>query len=158
MFCSQCGSANDSYASFCKECGESLTDYPQVANSFFTGEVTSRKMVSFKEAIRLGLENCLNSNGRATRAEYLWYQLFLCVLLIPALIGDAIFGGFGILTLLWFLFAVASGFMLTVRRLHDFGRSGWTMLWAIVPFVELILMGFLVFKRSDKGTNKYDLP
>ncbi len=145
MFCSQCGAENDDSASFCKMCGNS-------------SQVTNRKMVSFKEAIRLGFENCLNSNGRATRAEYLWYQLFLCLLLIPVAIGDEIFGGFGIFTLVWALFAVVSSFTLTVRRFHDFGRSGWTMLWAIVPFVELILMGFLAFKRSDKGTNKYDLP
>lgn len=39
----------------------------------------------------------------------------------------------------------------SIRRMHDIGKSGW---WALIPIVSL----FLLLKRSDEGDNGYGEP
>jgi len=41
-----------------------------------------------------------------------------------------------------------------VRRLHDTGKSGWTILLAIISLVGIILLVFLC-RDSDRGENQY---
>lgn len=46
----------------------------------------------------------------------------------------------------------------SVRRCHDFNASGWWNLLLVVPFVNLIFMLFLWFKRGDEDANGYGPP
>jgi len=51
---------------------------------------------------------------------------------------------------------------LTWRRLHDFGWSGWNILWIglieIIPYVTWLVTLFMFLKKGDPGENKYGLP
>ena len=46
------------------------------------------------------------------------------------------------------IFGAAPGLALKVRRYHDFGWSGWAVLWAFVPLVNLCTEVMLLFRRS----------
>jgi uncharacterized membrane protein YhaH (DUF805 family) len=44
----------------------------------------------------------------------------------------------------------------SVKRLHDIGRSGWLYLITFVPFIgSLILLVMLGFRDSGRGDNRF---
>ncbi|MGW0999456.1 DUF805 domain-containing protein [Streptomyces sp. NPDC002523] len=89
-------------------------------------------------------------SGRARRSEYWYFFLFYIILY-------AVFLGVGLAIKVPALVAiVALGLLLpawgvTVRRLHDTGRSGWWILLGWVPFLLLIFSCL----DSEPGENKY---
>ena len=121
------------------------------------------------------LRNYAGFQGRARRKEYWLYWLFYwlgSLLLaapfwIVALTGAGIdlTGGLalgtpeivlGIVSLLWFLMHVLPGITVTVRRLHDTGRSGlWYLLGIFLPFIGHIWLLVLTVLDSEPGENKY---
>lgn len=46
------------------------------------------------------------------------------------------------------------GIAVGVRRLHDIGKSGWWLLLALIPIVNLVLIYFYILD-SQAGTNEY---
>jgi uncharacterized membrane protein YhaH (DUF805 family) len=93
-------------------------------------------------------------SGRARRSEYWYFVLFYIILYAvflgvglaikgPALVGIV---ALGLLLPFWGV---------TVRRLHDTGKSGWMILLGIIPLVGTIIL--LVFYCTDSvpGENKY---
>lgn len=76
-------------------------------------------------------------SGRSSRREY--WSFFVCawLFLIPTYIGVFI--------------AIIPALAVSIRRIHDIGKSGW---WSIVPVANL----FLSLKKSDKGLNEYGEP
>jgi uncharacterized membrane protein YhaH (DUF805 family) len=95
-----------------------------------------------------------NFDGRARRTEYWTFTLINIVVSIVLAIIDS-FYGMPILQGLYVLAILLPALGLTVRRLHDTGRSGWWFLVAFVPFVGgIILLVFMVFD-SQPGENAY---
>jgi uncharacterized membrane protein YhaH (DUF805 family) len=104
-------------------------------------------------------------NGRARRREYWMYALFYAIVaiglyMIFGVIGAAVMrdgsgfalGGLGV-TLLS-LGLILPSLAVTVRRLHDIGRSGWWWLISFIPFGSLVLFIFTVLD-SQPGDNQY---
>lgn len=55
---------------------------------------------------------------------------------------------------------VATGFILIFisvfsRRFHDIGKSGYWGIIGIIPYLNLILVLFLLFKKGTNGINKF---
>ncbi|MGW3289388.1 DUF805 domain-containing protein [Streptomyces sp. NPDC001002] len=96
-------------------------------------------------------------SGRARRKEYWNFALFVgiiyVVLLVIALASkqSALLGLVG----LFYLGVLIPSLAVGVRRLHDTGRSGWWLLFGIVPIAGPITL--LVFMCSDSapGANQY---
>jgi uncharacterized membrane protein YhaH (DUF805 family) len=98
-------------------------------------------------------------DGRTSKAEFLCMG-FICLngmaifyKLLPALYPNPTFELISI-----FLFNICIFFpslSISVRRLHDLDYSGWFVLIAFIPIVNLILQLFLLFKRGNKDINKY---
>ena len=125
-------------------------------------------MMSFENAIRTVVEDkFFDFSGRASRSEYWWMQLGLIGLQIGMVIVFTIMGlilgeagallGMGLMVLLSLaLFLPLLG--VTVRRLHDGGRSGWWFLLALIPFVNFIgawvILVFLIMD-GQPGDNQY---
>ena len=100
--------------------------------------------MTFQESIRQCFLKYAEFNGRASRAEYWWFFLFVVLAggVLSAL-GNKLAGAFYLATLLPSLAAAS-------RRLHDTERSGWWQLVALVPLVGLIvLLVFLTQKSRD---------
>jgi len=80
----------------------------------------------------------------------------------PTAIFGAMFGGFGLLLVLWWLITFIPSLAVTVRRLHDRDMSGWWYLGIIVlsmlPLIGIVAsIGFLVlmFLEGTRGPNRF---
>jgi uncharacterized membrane protein YhaH (DUF805 family) len=94
--------------------------------------------MDFVTAIKTCLSKYATFSGRASRPEYWWFFLFEVLVLVgTAMVSDWLYA---IAALALLLPALAVG----VRRLHDVGRSGWFLLLAIIPLVNLILLYWAV--------------
>ena len=56
-----------------------------------------------------------------------------------------------IYSLVWFLPSLA----VAVRRLHDIGKSGWNLLWILLPIVGAIMLIYWCCQDSQVGENKW---
>ena len=53
--------------------------------------------------------------------------------------------------LVWLL----PGLAVAVRRLHDIGKSGWNLLWILLPIVGAIMLIYWYCQDSQVGENKW---
>ena len=99
--------------------------------------------------------------GRARRKEYWYFVLFNALIGIVLAIVDGVTGtlvpgaGIGLLGGLYSLAVFIPGFAVTVRRLHDTGKSGWWLLIFLVPLVGVIVFLVFMVKDSQPGENQY---
>ena len=110
--------------------------------------------MTFTEAISSGLSNYANFSGRASRPEYWYWVLFQFVVAIAASIVDAV-ATMGILGILTGLGLLLPGLAVSVRRLHDIGKSGWNILWGLIPLLGAIYLIYLYVQPSAPGANEY---
>lgn len=92
--------------------------------------------------------------GRARRKEY--WMFFLINILIAMAIGvlDAILG-LGLLGGIYALAVLLPSLAVTVRRLHDTGRTGWWILIGLVPLIGFIVILVFMVLDSQPGDNAY---
>ena len=95
MQCTACGHDNPANAQFCGGCGASLSESMARGIGAASSELP---MVSFIDAITLGFRNygCIyaygrtDRSGRATRAEFWWFALFIFLVDIIATAVDTV--------------------------------------------------------------------
>jgi uncharacterized membrane protein YhaH (DUF805 family) len=106
-------------------------------------------------------------NGRARRKEYWMFVLvnFLIALVIGLL--AAIAAGFDVhsntilgtgvncLSSLYSLAVLLPSLAVSVRRLHDIGKSGWWLLVGLIPLIGWIWSLILMVTDSQPGVNQY---
>ena len=77
-------------------------------------------------------------------------------MVLDNILGIAIDGvGYGPLYGLYILATVIPGLAVTVRRLHDVGKSGWMLFINLIPVVGLIWLLVLMLTDSQQGINKW---
>ena len=99
-------------------------------------------------------------SGRARRKEYWLFVLFNIIFTIVASILDAVvfgtaIGGLGPLYGLYALAILVPGLAVSVRRLHDVGKSGWFFLIVLIPIVGGIWLLVVMCRDSTPGENQY---
>jgi uncharacterized membrane protein YhaH (DUF805 family) len=96
-----------------------------------------------------------NFNGRARREEYWMFVLFNMI--IATALGFVL----GLLSLpdwlayIYSLAIVVPNIAVSVRRLHDIGKSGLWCLIGFIPLIGAIWLLILFCKDSEPGANKY---
>ena len=119
-------------------------------------------------------ENYINFKGRARRKEYWIYGLIHSAILILLLMLDKILGltftseiegwdgemiildsGYGYLTSIYLISTILPSIGVTIRRLHDIGKSAWFILINFIPFFGSIYFLIVMIKDSQKDENKY---
>ena len=113
--------------------------------------------VSFTEAISLYFKNYATFSGRASKSEY-WFA-YLFTFIINTLIGflGGFFGAiepdfaiiFNIISGLFSLATFIPTLAVTVRRLHDTGKSGGYYFIMLIPIVGIILLLIQLTKNSE---------
>lgn len=94
--------------------------------------------------------------GRASRSEYWWFTLFSVIVSWTLLLIIVPLGAFGVLLL--FVFDIGSilpSMAVTVRRLHDIGRSGWFVLVVFIPLVGVLVLIYFTLLPSQRGANRF---
>ncbi|MEU9701725.1 DUF805 domain-containing protein [Streptomyces sp. NPDC014870] len=86
-------------------------------------------------------------SGRARRKEYWMFALFNIIAFIVLAAVDFAIGTYPLLYSIYALAVFLPGLGVTVRRLHDTGRSGWWILINFVPLVGFIIL--IVFLASE---------
>jgi uncharacterized membrane protein YhaH (DUF805 family) len=81
-------------------------------------------------------------------------------LLLGKSLNEAFLGGIGffivlILLIIFVLVSLIPSISITIRRLHDVGRSGWLYLIIFIPLVGWIASLILGFIDSEEGDNEY---
>ncbi|EST21673.1 hypothetical protein N566_27235 [Streptomycetaceae bacterium MP113-05] len=96
-------------------------------------------------------------SGRARRKEYWMYTLFNVVILMALLaLGFAVLGENGVYLYLAYMVAVlVPTLAVTVRRLHDTGRSGWWYFITFVPLVGPIVLLVFTCSGGTPAPNQY---
>jgi uncharacterized membrane protein YhaH (DUF805 family) len=100
-------------------------------------------------------------SGRARRKEYWFFILFNIIISLVLGVIDGFTGsyneaaGLGLLGGIYSLAVLIPGIAVTVRRLHDTGRSGWWFWIVLVPVIgALVLLVFMVLD-SKPEQNQY---
>jgi len=75
----------------------------------------------------------------------------LQLLLIPSILHSETPAVSGLLSLALLI----PGLAVSVRRLHDIGKSGWNLLWAFLPLIGIILLLVWNCRKGDAGDNDY---
>ncbi|UWY29113.1 DUF805 domain-containing protein [Flavobacterium sp. TR2] len=110
-------------------------------------------------------ENYANFSGRARRSEYWYFRLattliffvFIFLAVIASILGGVTLG-LPIAIGLFVLYAIASiipSLAVTVRRMHDLGKSGWNILISCIPLVGPIWFLVLLATEGEQGENYY---
>jgi uncharacterized membrane protein YhaH (DUF805 family) len=94
-------------------------------------------------------------SGRARRKEYWMFFLFNIIIVIAIGFVESIIGSPGVIGMLYSLAVLIPGIAVSIRRLHDTGRTGWWMLVALVPVIGAIVLLIFMVQDSKPGTNQY---
>jgi uncharacterized membrane protein YhaH (DUF805 family) len=109
--------------------------------------------VSFTDAIQDGFSKYVTFSGRSSRPAYWWWYLFGILAVVAGYIVDVVLGT----TFIYLLVALAlllPNLAVTVRRLHDTGRTAWWLLIALVPLAgSIVLLVFLLL--ASEGPNRW---
>ena len=126
--------------------------------------------VSYGVAVRRAFSNYATFYGRASRSEYWWFYLFFIVVfyalygagMILMVTGEYNYSALGIIGIIIMILACFAGlacalpsWAVTIRRLHDTGRSGWNCCWGLIPFVGMIIVIILLAQPSQMQVNQY---
>ncbi len=94
-------------------------------------------------------------DGRSHREEYWTFVLFDLIIILVLLVLSVVVAPFRVIFVLYRLTVVVPGIAVSIRRLHDTGRSGWWCLISLVPVVGWIVFLIYMAQDSQPGTNRY---
>ena len=114
----------------------------------------------------LGLKKWNKFKGRANRSEFWYFTLFYFIFLTITYFLDVSFLGWdpmdptsiGVLSTAYYLVTLIPSFSVTIRRLHDINKSGWNLLWMLIPLLGAVYIIILNILKSTDGDNKYGAP
>ena len=124
-----------------------------------TGEMADRKRSGtpiWNECYSAIFEHYADFDGRASRPEFWWFHFAYIIVSITLLILGEFHSVFEIA---WWVFAALlflPSLAVSIRRLHDSGKSGWWFLILFIPFFGWIVFLVFMLLPSDDGAQKED--
>jgi uncharacterized membrane protein YhaH (DUF805 family) len=184
-YCGKCGAELKEGNAFCMQCGARTTDYNNAAAGANTGNTQQQYQpqgnsvpynaqpqgapvnpipeISLFDGFKKCMKHYADFSGRARRKEFwgfsLFYALFYGVGLIVAAILDIIIEMpvFTVLVSLSSLAFIIPSLAVTVRRLHDIGKSGGWYFISLIPLIGAIWLLVLVCTEGEPRANMYGL-
>ncbi|WP_136468606.1 DUF805 domain-containing protein [Flagellimonas onchidii] len=107
------------------------------------------------------LKQYADFKGRARRTEFWMFVLFNTIFAVALSYLDYLFDmeightQLGILYVTYVLVTFIPGLAVSVRRLHDIGKSGWMLFIALIPIVGPIWLIVLYVTEGNSGNNPY---
>lgn len=119
----------------------------------------------FKDTTNHVFENYFKFSGRTPRRYFWIYQLLSYGVLAVGTILFLIlvffeFNDFAVLfaqiyLVIWILGIIPIELGIRIRRLHDIGLSGWTLLISFIPIANFFFTIYYCFAPSESAENKY---
>ena len=129
-------------------------------------EISGRptETMAYADAVETCFGKSFTISGRASRSEYWFFQigiLYFGLVLCPFL--SFIITDFFMVTaplVILMIIIIPANICVSVRRLHDLGKSGWMLLLMVIPLVNLILMilWFIVDAGQPHANSYGDVP
>jgi uncharacterized membrane protein YhaH (DUF805 family) len=106
-------------------------------------------------------------SGRAGRSEYWWFTLTntIVIFLLEIAMGlnqpgrggtaSGAYVAFLALFCIYVFGVLLPSLAVTVRRLHDTGKTGWIVLLNLIPLIGGLIVLVFMIQDSDQGNNKY---
>lgn len=111
----------------------------------------SPQHVGIVDAIKLFFTNYTNFSGRSTRSEFWWWILANAgiILALNLVLGSISATALMVIGIVYYLGTLIPDLSLSVRRMHDIGKSGWALLLGFIPIAGAIIL--LVFAAKESG-------
>jgi uncharacterized membrane protein YhaH (DUF805 family) len=99
--------------------------------------------------------------GRARRKEYWYFVLFNAIFSVALSLIDLILilwsetVGIGLLNIIYSLAVLIPFMAVSVRRLHDTGRTGWWMLMSLIPIIGWLVLLVFNVQGGDPDANRF---
>ena len=99
--------------------------------------------------------------GRSRRKEYWYFTLFYVLITLVLAAIDNVIGTWsssssvGLLSGIFILALLLPGIAVTVRRLHDIGRTGWWYLISFIPIIGTLVLLVFTVQDGTAGSNNY---
>jgi uncharacterized membrane protein YhaH (DUF805 family) len=104
----------------------------------------------------MALKKYADFKGRSQRKEYWMFTLFnLLAFFVLSVAGGMLGDQAELLTGIYSLGVLLPSVAVTVRRLHDIGRSGWWALLMVVPVVGALILVIFALQDSQAEENEY---
>ena len=111
--------------------------------------------------------NFLDFRGRSGRPEYWWFTATHYIVYIFFIIAadrvilmasGAIYAVVAIILASYLVAAIIPSISVTVRRLHDTGKSGWWYFLTFVPVAGNLVLLYFTLEMGDRETNRFGPP
>ena len=152
MFCQKCDFENPDSAKFCSHCGTNIAPV-EISSRLASPGSAAEGGPTFGQSISICLKKYADFNGRASRPEFWWFQLFIMLTNWGLLVLD----NSATLAFVFILGVWLPSLAVTARRLHDIGRSGWWMVISVTIIGLIPLYIWLASKGGDQA-NEYGGP
>ena len=109
--------------------------------------------MGFGQAITAAFTNYFNFSSRSTRPEYWYFILFIFIAsIVTAIIDFVVFDArdIGPLNGIFTLATLIPSLSVSVRRLHDIGRTGWWVLIGIIPIIGWIVLIVFACQQGNR--------
>lgn len=118
--------------------------------------------VGLKEAVQKAISNWKDCNSRSRRSEFWWVWLVIVIIeailnALSTIVGQSvpiILYIFGLIALVFGICALCVMIPLGIRRLHDTGKTGWLILLAFIPILNIVFL-ILCALDSQRESNEY---
>jgi uncharacterized membrane protein YhaH (DUF805 family) len=112
-------------------------------------------------------------SGRSRRAEYWYFTLVSTIISLITVVIDKALGtevhytiatqpglepivmDYGYINIVYGLFVFLPSLAVSVRRMHDVGKSGWMLFINLIPILGWIYYIVLLCRDSEPGDNQY---
>lgn len=112
----------------------------------------------------LAWQRAADFSGRSRRKEYWYFQLFNAIVMMFLVLFAVAFSDQGKPNMIAFGIMFAYGVILfvpalavTIRRLHDIGKSGWWYFIAFIPLIGGIILFVFTVLDSEPNANQWGL-
>lgn len=115
---------------------------------------------TFLGALKDSFARYVDFKTRSTRSQYWWWTLWMILLGIGTTMIDAmlLMGDIGPVNLLLTLATFLPSIAVSIRRLHDIGRSGWWLLLAFIPLIGWIVLIVFACTKTREEPNQWGMP
>ncbi len=153
--CRACGTSIEAASLFCSQCGA-----PQGQGGTRLAHKGDGIPRDFANSVRICLQKYATFQGRAPRAEFWFFTLFVIIVgfTLGTVIGNLranVHANFQVVLVIFYLGIILPSISVSVRRLHDLGKSGWWCCLSLIPVIGWIILLVWFCNSGTEGDNRF---